>query len=67
MALTDLQRALAYGESELGEVAILKVSNGTYTINRPRDGANVLAAGTAAATIKARVAVMHPSVLKITT
>jgi hypothetical protein len=39
MALTDLQRALAYGESELGEVAILKVSDGTYTINRPRDGA----------------------------
>jgi hypothetical protein len=34
MALTDLQRALAYGESELGEVAILKVSDGTYTINR---------------------------------
>jgi hypothetical protein len=36
MALTDLQRALAYGESELGEVAILKVSDGTYTINRAR-------------------------------
>jgi hypothetical protein len=36
MALTDLQRALAYGESELGEVAILKLSDGTYTINRAR-------------------------------
>lgn len=67
MALTDLQRAIQYGESELGEVAIFKPSDGTYTINRARDGANVLPAGTAAATVKARVAVIHPSVLKITT
>jgi hypothetical protein len=67
MALTDLQRAIQYGESELGEVAILKPSDGTYTVNNARSGANVLPAGTAAATIKARVAVIHPSVLKITT
>jgi hypothetical protein len=41
------------------------VSDGTYR-STARDGANVLAAGTAAATIKARAAVIHPSV-KITT
>ena len=67
MALSDLQRALAYGESELGEVAILKPSDGSYTINRARDGINILPAGTAASTVKARVAVIHPSVLKINT
>jgi hypothetical protein len=67
MALTDLQRAIAYGESELGEVATLRVSDNTYRIDNARSGANVLPTGTAAATIKARVAVIHPSVLKITT
>jgi hypothetical protein len=65
--ITDLQRALQYGESELGEVAILKPSDSTYTINNARSGANVLPAGTSMATVKARVAVIHPSVLKITT
>jgi hypothetical protein len=67
MALTDLQTAINYGESELGEVAILKPSDGTYTVNRARDGANVLPAGTAASVVKTRVAAIHPSVLKITT
>jgi hypothetical protein len=66
MALTDLQRALAYGESELGEVGVLNEVANTYTVRRAKDNAVVLAAGTAAATIKARVAVIHPSVLKIT-
>jgi hypothetical protein len=42
MALSDLQRAIAYGESELGEVAVLNVAANTYTINRARDGHNVL-------------------------
>jgi hypothetical protein len=64
---TDLQRALQYGESELGEVAILKPSDSTYTILNARSGAVVLAAGQSVATIKTRVAVIHPSVLKITT
>jgi hypothetical protein len=67
MAMTDLQRALAYGESELGEVAVLNVAANTYTINRASDGHNVLPAGTAASTIKTRVAAIHPSVLKINT
>jgi hypothetical protein len=67
MALADLQRAINYGESELGEVAILKPSDGTYQINNARNGATVLAAGTSAATVKARVAVIHPSINKITT
>ena len=67
MALSDLQRALAYGESELGEVAVLNAAANTYTINRARDGVNILPAGTAATTIKTRVAAIHPSVLKITT
>jgi hypothetical protein len=67
MPLTDLQRAINYGESELGEVAILKPSDGTYQINNARNGATVLAAGTATATVKARVAVIHPSINKITT
>ena len=64
--LSDLQRAIAYGESELGEVAVLRASDNTYTIRRARDNATVLAAGTAAATIKSRVAAIHPTVLKIT-
>jgi hypothetical protein len=67
MALTDLQRALIYGESELCEQARLKESDNTFTINNARSGANVLAAETSLATVKARVAVTHPSVLKITT
>jgi hypothetical protein len=67
MALTDLQRAIAYGEAELGEQAILKESDGTYTIKNAKTGATVLNAGTTAATIKARVAAIHRSVNKITT
>jgi len=66
MALTDLQRAIAYGESELGEVAIL-AGDGTYKITRARDAATVLAAGQSQATIKTRVAAIHPSITKITT
>lgn len=62
MALTSVMRALAYGESELGEVAILNESAGTYQINNAKSGAVVLAAGQSVATIKARVAVIHPSV-----
>jgi hypothetical protein len=65
--LTDLQRALAYGESELGEVAVHRPSDNTYTIKRARDNATVLSAGTSAATVKSRVAAIHPSVNKITT
>ncbi len=49
--LTDLQRAIAYGESELGEVAILNESDGSYTIKNARSGATVLAAGQSLATI----------------
>jgi hypothetical protein len=33
MASTDLQRALLEAESEWGEQAILKESNGTFTVN----------------------------------
>ena len=40
MALTDLQRALATAKASYGEVAILKVSDGTYR-STARDGANV--------------------------
>jgi hypothetical protein len=45
MALSDLQRALIYGESELGGVATLKESNNTYAITNAASGATVLAAG----------------------
>jgi hypothetical protein len=64
--LSDLSRALVYGESELGEVAVHRPSDNTYTVRRAKDNATVLAAGTAATTIKTRVAAIHPSVLKIT-
>jgi hypothetical protein len=66
MALSDLQRALVYGESELGNKAVIKETDGTFTVTSARSGAVVNAAGTAAATVKAAVAVIHPSVLKIT-
>jgi hypothetical protein len=65
--LTDLERALNYGESELGEVAVFNQGANTYTILNAKSGAVVLAAGTALATVKARVAAIHPGVTKITT
>jgi hypothetical protein len=67
MAFSDLQRALICGETELGEVATLNEAAKTYAIKNAANGATVLAAGQTAATIKARVAVIHRSVLKITT
>jgi hypothetical protein len=67
MALTDLQRALLEAETELGEQAIIKESDGTFTIKNARSGATVLAAGTAAATIKTRVTPIRPAIGKITT
>jgi hypothetical protein len=67
MALTGLQRALLEAESELGEQAILKESNGTFTVNNTRSGANVLAAGTAASVPKTRVTPIRPAIGKITT
>ena len=54
---------LIYGESELGEVATLKESSNTYAITNAASAAT----GQTAATIKSRVSVIHPSVLKITT
>lgn len=65
-ALTDLQRAVVYGESELGEVAVLNPSAATYTILNARSAAVVLAAGQLLATVKARVAVIQPTVNRIT-
>jgi hypothetical protein len=67
MALTDLQRALLEAEPEVGEQAILKESNSTFTVNNARSGANVLAAGTAASVIKTRVTPIRPAIGKITT
>jgi hypothetical protein len=64
--LTDVHRALCYGESELGEVAILSnEAANTYTVVNAKSGAVVLAAGQTLATVKARVAVFHPGVTKI--
>jgi hypothetical protein len=67
MALTDLQCALLEAETELGEQAILKESDGTFTIKDARSAATTLAAGQSAATIKARVAAIRPSISKIVT
>ncbi len=44
-----------------------KESDNTYAITNAASGVTVLAAGQNVATIKARGAVIHPSVLKITT
>jgi hypothetical protein len=63
---TDVHRAAAYGESELGEVGVLRESDNTYTIKNAKTGVVVLSAGTALTTIKTRVAAIHPSILKIT-
>ena len=35
MSQTDLQRALLYGESELGEVGVLNEAANTYTVRPP--------------------------------
>ena len=67
MAMTDLQRALAYGESELGEVAILNEAASTYAIKRARDGATVLAPGNVACDRQDRVAAIHPATVKTVT
>jgi hypothetical protein len=64
--LTDLQRHLLYSETELGEAATL-ANDGTFKVIRAYDRAVVLSAGTAAATIKSRVAAIHPGINKITT
>jgi hypothetical protein len=44
-----------------------KESDNTYALTNAASGASVLAAGQSVVTIKARVPVIHPSVLKITT
>lgn len=64
-ALMNLQRATLYGESELGEVAVLNQSVGTYAITKALNGAVVLAAGTSQAAATARVAAIHPGITKI--
>lgn len=63
---TNTDRALMYGESELGEVAILRESDQTYTIINAKTKATVLAAGQSVATIQARVAAIHPAIAKVT-
>jgi hypothetical protein len=63
--LTDLNRAIAYGESELGEVAVLNAAAQTYTILNAKTGATVLAAGQSKASIQSRVASIHPGIAKI--
>jgi hypothetical protein len=67
MALTDLQRALLEAETELGKAATLKEADGTFGVINAGTRAVVLAAGTAAATIKTRVTPIRPGIGKITT
>ena len=57
----------ANSEAELGNKAVVNEANGTFAVTNAKTGAVVNAPGTAAATVKAAVAVIHPSVLKITT
>jgi hypothetical protein len=67
MALTDLQRALLEAETELGENATLKESDGTFGVRNAASNAVVLAAGTAASVIKTRVTPIRPQIGKIVT
>lgn len=63
--LTNTNRALAYGESELGEVAILNEAAQTYTILDAKSGTVKLAAGQSVATITTRVAVIHKAIANV--
>jgi hypothetical protein len=65
--ISDLNRALLEAETELGESATLKESDGTFGVKRAVDGAVVLAPGQSATTIKTRVAAIRPQIGKITT